>query len=97
MFLSGRDVQLARYNSLGWGPSNSSAKADPAVQADEALAALGDQLNYSIPQGQYPGNYWGLASALGDSVIAGEYNDADDVELLAVLQSFQDACISYAG
>ena len=97
LFLSSGDVQLARYEAVGWGPSNIAAKADPAVQADEALAALGDQLSYTIPQGQYPGDYWGLATALGDSVIAGEYNNADDAALLAALQNFQDTCIGYAG
>ena len=97
LFLSSGDVQLARYEAVGWGPSNIAAKADPAVQADEALAALGDQLSYTIPQGQYPGDYWGLATALGDSVISGEYEGADDAALLAALQSFQDTCIGYAG
>lgn len=97
LFLSSGDVQLARYEAVGWGPSNIAAKADPTVQADEALAALGDQLSYTIPQGQYPGDYWGLATALGDSVIAGEYNNADDAALLAALQNFQDTCIGYAG
>ena len=97
LFLSSGEVQLARYNAVGWGPSNVTAKADPAVQADEALAALGEQLTYTIPQGQYPGDYWGLATALGDSVIGGEYNSADDAALMAALQQFQDTCIGYAG
>ena len=81
---------------VGWGPSNLVAQADPAVQADEALSALGQQLAFAIPQGQYPGDYWSLAEALGDSIIAGDYNDADDAALLAALQTFQDTCISYA-
>ena len=97
LYLSSGDVQLARYNAVGWGPSNIAAKADPAVQADEALAALGEQLSYTIPQGQYPGDYWSLATALGDSVIAGEYDNAVDAALMAALQTFQDTCIGYAG
>ena len=96
LFLSSGEVQLARFEEVGWGPSNLSAKADEAVQADEALSALGEQLAFDIPQGQYPGDYWSLATALGDSVIAGDYNDADDAALLEALQSFQDTCISYA-
>ena len=96
LFLSSGEVQLARFKEVGWGPSNLSAKADEAVQADEALSALGEQLAFDIPQGQYPGDYWSLATALGDSVIAGDYNDADDAALLEALQSFQDTCISYA-
>ena len=97
LFLSSGDVQLARYNEVAWGPSNLAAQADPAVQADEALSALGQQLAFAIPQGQYPGEYWGQAEALGDSIIAGDYKGADDAALMAALQTFQDTCISYAG
>ena len=96
LYLTSEEVQLARYNEVFWGPSNIKAKADPAVQADEALAALGAQLAFTVPQGQYPGDYWGLAEALGDDIIAGKYNDADDAALLAALQNFQDTCIGYA-
>jgi arabinogalactan oligomer/maltooligosaccharide transport system substrate-binding protein len=96
LYLSSAEVQLARFKAVGWGPSNIEAKADEAVQADEALSALGAQLAFDIPQGQYPGDYWSLATALGDSVIAGDYNGADDAALLAALQAFQDTCISYA-
>ncbi|MDO4972736.1 MAG: extracellular solute-binding protein [Eubacteriales bacterium] len=96
LFLASGEVQVARYNAAGWGPSNLAAQADPAVQADEALSAYAAQGAFTIPQGQYPGDYWSLATALGDSVIAGDYNSADDAALLAVLQNFQDTCIGYA-
>ena len=95
-YLSSADVQLARFEAVGWGPSNLTARQDPAVQADPALAALAEQIPYDIPQGQYPGDYWGLATSLGDSVIANEYDNASDEELMAVLTQFQDTCISYA-
>ena len=95
-FLASGEVQIARYNEVAWGPSNLEAQADPAVQADEALSALGAQLAFAIPQGQYPGEYWGKAEALGDSIIAGEYTGADDATLMAALEAFQAACISYA-
>ena len=96
-FLAGEEVQLARYNVALWGPSNINVQANEAVKADEALSALGEQLAYAIPQGQYPGDYWSLATSLGDDVIAGTVNaDMDDAALLAVLQNFQDTCTSYA-
>jgi len=95
-YLAGEEVQLARYNEVGWGPSNLAAQANEAVQADEALSALAAQLNFCIPQGQYPGDYWALATSLGDSVLAGDYDNADDAALLEVLQQFQDTCIGYA-
>jgi len=95
-YLAGEEVQLARYNEVGWGPSNLAAQQNEAVQADEALSALAAQLNFCIPQGQYPGDYWPLATSLGDSILAGEYDNADDATLMAVLQQFQDSCIGYA-
>ena len=95
-YLAGEEVQLARYNEVGWGPSNLAAQQNEAVQADEALSALAAQLNFCIPQGQYPGDYWPLATSLGDSILAGEYDNADDAALMAVLQQFQDICIGYA-
>ena len=94
-YLSSGDVQLARFNAIGWGPSNLAAQASEAVQANVALAALADQLQYTVPQGQYPGEYWSLATALGDDIIAGKYNDLDDAALLEVLQNFQDTAASY--
>jgi arabinogalactan oligomer/maltooligosaccharide transport system substrate-binding protein len=91
-FLASGEVQLARYNAVGWGPSNLEAQADPAVEADVALTALREQISFMIPQGNYPGEYWGLAEGLGDDIIAGKYADADDAALLAALQTFQAAC-----
>lgn len=96
-YLTGTDVQLARYNEVGWGPSNVTAQQDAAVQADEALSALAEQLAHTIPQGNYPGDYWDLATALGDDVISGTLSaSSSDDDLMNALQKFQDTCISYA-
>ena len=96
-WLSSGDVQLARYEALGWGPSNLAAQQSDAVKADVALSALADQLQYTIPQGQYPGDYWSLATGLGDNIIGHKYDGADDDALMTALTEFQDTCISYAG
>ena len=96
-WLSSGDVQLARYEALGWGPSNLEAQQSDAVKADVALSALAEQLQYTIPQGQYPGDYWSLATGLGDNIIGHKYDDADDDALMTVLTEFQDTCVSYAG
>ena len=95
-FLSSEETQLARYKAVSWGPSNIAAQQSSDVQADEAISALAEQLAETIPQGQYPNDYWTLATALGDSIIAGEYDNASDDELMAVLQEFQSTCQSYA-
>lgn len=97
-YLSSAEVQLARFEAQGWGPSNLEAQQNEAVQADVALAALAAQLNYAIPQGQYPGDYWTRATALGDDVIADVYTvDSADADLKAVLEQFEADCKSYAG
>ena len=97
-YLSSEEVQLARYEAVGWGPSNLNAQQSDAVKADAALSALAEQLAFTIPQGQYPGDYWNLATSLGDSIISGELKpDSSDEDLSAALQKFQDTCLSYAG
>ena len=96
-YLAGEETQLLRYEAVGWGPSNLKAQKSDAVQADVALAALADQLQYDIPQGQYPGEYWSLATGLGDDIIQGNLNpDSSDDDIMKALQTFQDTCISYA-
>ena len=98
-YLSGEEVQKARFEdeNIGWGPSNKNVQASDAVKSDEALTALAEQLQYSIPQGQYPGDYWSLGTSLGDSIISKEVtSSSSDDDLMKVLQDFQDTCISYA-
>ncbi len=94
-FLTSEEVQLARFKAVGWGPSNLAAQANEAVQADEALSALAQQLAFCAPQGQYPGDYWSLATALGDDIIGGKLNDTDDAGLLETLKNFEATCESY--
>lgn len=96
-FLSSEETQLARYNAVSWGPSNKAAQQSSEVQADVALSALAEQLAETIPQGQYPNEYWQLATSLGDDVISGNYDNASDEDLMAVLETFQTTCKSYAG
>ena len=96
-YLTNEDSQLARFEQSGWGPSNTAAQQNEDVQANEALTALAEQLQYTIPQGNYPGDYWTLATSLGDTVISGKISlDSSDDDLMSTLQDFQDTCISYA-
>ncbi len=97
-FLSSGEVQLARFEAVGWGPSNLEAQQSDLVKADEALSALAEQLAFTIPQGQYPGDYWSLATSLGDSIISKELTpETSDDDLMAALQKFQDTCEGYVG
>lgn len=95
--LTSTDVQIARYNEEGWGPSNLAAQSDAAVQADEALTALGEQLQFTIPQGNYPNDYWSRATSLGDDVISGNISaSSSDDDLKGILETFENDCKSYA-
>ena len=95
LYLSSGEVQQARYDAVKWGPSNLTAQASDAVKADEALSALAAQLNFCIGQGQYPGEYWSLATALGDDILADKLDAMSDAELLDVLTTFQTTAGSY--
>ena len=95
LFLTCGEVQTARFEAVGWGPSNLEAQQSPAVQADVALSALGAQLAFCVPQGQYPGEYWSLATALGDDILADKYDNYTDEQLLDVLVTFQTTAGTY--
>ncbi len=96
-YLTSAEVQLARYNAVGWGPSNLEAQKSEEVQSDVALTALNEQLLEDIPQGQYPGDFWNLAKGLGDDIIQGNLTSASsDEDIMNTLQAFEDTCISYA-
>lgn len=95
LYLTSGEVQLARFEAVGWGPSNLAAQASEAVQADVALSALGAQLAFCVPQGQYPGEYWTLATALGDDILADKYDAYTDEQLLEVLTTFQTTAGTY--
>lgn len=87
-YLSDTDAQLTRFKEVGWGPSNLAAQQDPAVQNDEALSALRQQLQYTIPQGQYPNDYWSEADALGETICGGNFKGYTDDQLMAELEAF---------
>lgn len=95
-YLTSADVQIARYNELAWGPSNVTAQGDSAVQADVALSALAEQLAFTIPQGNYPDEYWTRAESFGQEVENNMTADTTDDEIKAALETYQSDCESYA-
>ena len=95
LYLASGEVQAARFDAVGWGPSNLEAQKSEGVKANVALSALADQLQYCIGQGQYPGEYWTLATALGDDVLAGKYDAYTDEQLLEVMTTFQTTAGGY--
>ena len=90
-YITSEEMQMARFEAKGWGPSNLNAQKSDAVQANEALAALAEQLAFCPGQGQYPGAYWDLTTAFGTDINSGKYADADDATLTAALKDLEDA------
>ena len=71
------------------------AQEDSTVKANVALAALQEQMPYMIPQGQYPGEWWDLAGALGADVENGTLTvDSSDEDFMAELKTHDDTCAS---
>ena len=95
LYLTSGEVQAARFDAVGWGPSNLEAQQSEGVKADIALSALASQLQYCIGQGQYPGEYWTLATALGDDVLADMYDAYTDEQLMEVMTTFQTTAGTY--
>lgn len=91
-YLTGTEVQLARFDKATFGPSNLAAQQDPKVQANEALKALNAQFAHSVPQGQYPDAYWNRPGALFNDV---KETNLSDEELMALLDAFQKDCEGY--
>ena len=85
-YLTGEQCQMERFNAVSWGPSNSAAQKDPAVQANPGLAALLAQAPYSVPQGQIHGSWWDLAKVIADDVKAA----TDDAGLQKALDNYRD-------
>ena len=88
-YLTGEEMQQARFDAKGWGPSNKNVQASDAVKSNEALAALAEQLTFCPGQGQYPNAYWTLTEAFGTDINSGMYDTADDAALLAALADLE--------
>ncbi len=88
-YLTGEEMQMARFETKGWGPSNIKAQQSDAVQSDKALAALAEQLQYCPGQGQYPNAYWTLTEAFGTDINNDVYANATDDDLLKALADLE--------
>ena len=93
-YLSGEEMQLARYEADGWGPSNLKAQQSDIISSDLALSALSEQFAYCKEQGQFPNEFWSLAAAFGEDINTGKYANASDAELKTALTDFQNSLIA---
>ena len=67
-YLTSESAQMERFNTLAWGPANTKAAADPAVQANPALTALKLQQPYAVKQDQIDGSWWDIAKVISTEV-----------------------------
>lgn len=86
-FLTNEEAQMERFTELSWGPANLNAQSSDAVKADEALSALLQQNQFSVPQGQIHGSWWDIAKVIGTDVME---SDGSDEGLKAALQKYED-------
>lgn len=85
LYLTSDECQLERFENFGWGPSNTNAKNNSKVKADPALAALAQQNNYAVAQGQIPGSWWDVAKVYATSAKVATTDD----ELRAALATYE--------
>ncbi len=88
-WLSNEECQLERFESNGWGPSNTNAQNSEAVLADEVLAVVTATGSFAIPQGSYPNAWWDAGKVIGASVQALGTADPSDDDLAAILATYQ--------
>lgn len=73
-YLTNEESQIARFEAIGYGPSNINAAASDAIASDPALSALAEQSKYAISQ-HVLGQYWTPAEAFGLELAAGNSDD----------------------
>ena len=75
-YLTGKDCQEKRFDTVGWGPSNKDLQAMDKVKNSEALKALAS--TKTVMQGQYPTNWWSEVEALVGNVKSYGLADVDN-------------------
>ena len=83
-YLTDETRQMERFDALSWGPANLNAQKSEAVQSNPGLAALLQQNEYSVPQGQIHGSWWDIAKVIADDVKAA----TDEAGLQAALDNY---------
>ena len=84
-FLTNEESQVARFNARQQAPSNIAAAADPAVEANIAIAASAAQDAYGVVQ-SVGGKYWDPSKSFGEQVAQGTIA-SDDASVQAALDA----------
>jgi arabinogalactan oligomer/maltooligosaccharide transport system substrate-binding protein len=90
-WLTNEQNQILRFETRGFGPSNTKAAANEAVKNDKVLSAVLAQAAFSRAQTSVPGNYWTPMGALVTPFIelkeAGTLADLTDAQLQELLDA----------
>ncbi|GHU68628.1 ABC transporter substrate-binding protein [Clostridia bacterium] len=78
-YLTNESSQLKFFTERALGPTNINVVANPAVQENEALAALAAQSAYGVSQKHVLSNYWSPAEAFGTAM---EDKSTDDMKTM---------------
>ncbi len=82
-FLTNEESQVARFNARQLAPANVNAAADPAVEANIAIAASAMQDAYGVVQ-SVGGKYWDPAKSFGEQIAQGAIA-SDDASIQTAL------------
>lgn len=94
-FLTNEESQVARFNARQQAPSNIAAAADPAVEANVAIAASAAQDAYGVVQ-SVGGKYWDPTKSFGEQVAQGTIA-SDDASIQAALDSLVEGITAAIG
>ncbi len=94
-FLTNEESQVARFNARQQAPSNINAAADPAVEANVAIAASAAQDAYGVVQ-SVGGKYWDPAKSFGEQIAQGTIA-SDDASIQAALDSLVEGITAPVG
>ena len=93
-YLNTYEAQEARFDAKSWGPSVQALAESEKVASAPHLVALSKQNAYAKPQGQFPGNWWTGAGAIGPA-IQKLGSSATDEQLQGVLDTYAAALDGY--
>ena len=74
-WLTNEENQTKRFTDRAMGPSNKKVAESQAVRANVALAALAEQLQYSVSQNNVPASWWTAGEGFGTDLVSGTVAD----------------------
>ncbi len=84
-WLTNEENQRKRFTDRGMGPSNKKVAESEEVRANVTLAALSEQLQYSVSQNNVPGSYWAAADGFGMDLVSRNISDEALPGMLEIL------------